>query len=107
MSYVTNIILKVAIHENAVRGFNKELDNLTGYQLIRVDEQAGGDKVMEIDVHMAAINGVDQKELRQLFFSTPWSQPEKVQLLVQEHEEDLLKVYWIDEPKRFVLTECI
>ena len=108
MSTVTNIILKTGLYEATISGFQKEFCTLTGgHTLAKVDHFASGSKVMELDIYMAAINGLDLDGLRRIFFRVPWENADEVQLMIQEQEEDLFKIYWIDEyPTRFVLTEC-
>ena len=107
MSVVTNVILKTSLHDKAAAGFIKRVTNLTdGGVLEKVDQHAGGSKVMELDIYMAAFNNLDMAELRAIFFQTPWTFLDSVQLFVQEQEEERMKVLWMNEhPAKNLCTD--
>lgn len=61
-------------------------------KLLKVDEYAGGNKVMQVGVWMAAVNHLGPG-LEEVVFKQQWRYPECVQLLVkQEHDCKFLMV---------------
>lgn len=95
MSNVTNVILHISIleewDENApilpVVELNKCLEELhTSFN--QVDQYAGGGKVFESTVFLAAFNHTSTETIVQLVQSQSWKYPEDVQLFVMEQEDD-------------------
>lgn len=106
MSHVTDIILVTAIEDGAeaiaghpsadkVSDYLKQ--NHNGHVLLEVSPVAGGDKAMQCDVFMSAINGLDIPAFVKWFAAIEWEFPEYVQLLLKDENDDRFAVY---EPKR-------
>ncbi len=95
MSNVTNVILHISILEEwredepivPIGELNKCLDELhTSFS--RVDQYAGGGKVFEANVFMAAFNHTPTDEIIRLVKSQSWKYPKEVQLFIMEQEDD-------------------
>ena len=71
--------------EESVHELNKSLK--------RVDQHAGGDKNMEVDVYMGAFNWLSTSELLEKFNSIEWKWPGHVQLMICEQDDDSFTVY--------------
>ena len=87
MSAVTDIILIVA---------NDDSDNFKAeFGLQRVDKHAGGDKAMQCDVFMSAMNvlTVEPSDIVAWFHTINLYAPECAQLLIKEEHEDVFSVY--------------
>lgn len=79
MSHVINLILATGLEE--VPGHDARLEAL-GF--VRVDQHAGGNKVMERNVWLAAFNHLDLEALAAQLGAIEWEWPESVQLLVRD-----------------------
>lgn len=109
MSRVTNVILHVSILEEnecedgplvQVVALNRVLsaeDYKTSFE--RVDQYAGGGKVFEATVFMAAFNHAATYELLRLIRARPWTYPDEVQVFVKEEEEEGFTIYGIKEER--------
>ena len=95
MSNVTNVILHISILEEGqedepilpIGELNKCLEDLhTSFS--RVDQYAGGGKVFEAEVFMAAFNHTPTAEIVRLVKIQSWKYPQDVQLFIMEQEED-------------------
>lgn len=107
MSNVTNIILKLGIddgNERRVREINAAIRehhhvaNPDLETLVRVDQMGGGNKHMEVDLYIGALNYLDTAWFIEQFRGSPWDDPETVQLFLQKQEEYQFKVYTVYEP---------
>lgn len=107
MSRVTNVILHVSILEDEefedgpiirVVDLNRTLvlDKLNT-KFERVDQHAGGGKVFEAPVFMAAFNHCPTGIILSFVRRQPWAYPEDVQVFVKEEEDDGFKLYGITE----------
>lgn len=106
MSRVTNVILHHSIIEDQetedgpyvpVVALNQAVSPWTSFQ--KVDQHAGGRKVFEADVYLAAFNHVDTDEILRLVKLQPWKYPEDVQVFVKEEEDDGFVLHGITEGK--------
>lgn len=88
MSHVTNLILATGIEE--LPGHDARLEAL-GF--VRVDQHAGGDKVMERNVWLAAFNHFDVDALATKLRAIEWEWPESVQLFVRDQHADRFEEY--------------
>ena len=107
MSRVTNVILYVPTLEEEeyedgpivpVVALNRLLaaeDYKTAFE--RVDQYAGGGKVFEATIFMAAFNYAATYELLRLIRSQPWTYPDEVQVFVKEEDDDGFALYGIKE----------
>jgi len=96
MSDVTDIIFITALNDGgeATKG-NPNTDKLNKYikqehngcGLIKVNAFAGGSKVMQCDVFMAALKYMDVDAFVQCFNDIKWEHPESVQLLIKEESD--------------------
>lgn len=101
MSVVTDIILVTFLNDGAKRdNEHPNADRLSAYlerehdrDLQKVDEHAGGDKMMQCDVFMAAINHLDKDEFVKLFRSIEWEWPEKTQLMIKGEWDDRFEIF--------------
>lgn len=95
MSNVTNVILHVSILEEErddepiapIGELNRCLEKLHT-SFTQVDQYAGGGKVFEATVFMAAFNHVSTEKIVQLVQSQSWQYPDEVQLFIMEQEDD-------------------
>lgn len=101
MSHVTDIILITAIedgvgeaeeHPNAEK-IHKFICSKYVAGLKKVDELSGGNKAMQCDVFMTAINYLDIPALVDFFYEIKWEMPECVQLLIKDEHDDIFKIY--------------
>jgi hypothetical protein len=98
MSVVTDIILVLGIAE-PIDELNRYLsDAYNGGALKQVDKHAGGNKAVQCDVYMAAINHFDRESFIRKFASINWNEPECVQLFLKYETEDLFYVYLLNLP---------
>jgi len=102
MSHVTDIILMTSIDDGAGdREGHPNADKLSayieknhrGHTLVRVDCHAGGNKGMQCDVFMSAINHMDIEAFVAWFHGIEWERPESVQLLVKDEHDDRFTMY--------------
>jgi hypothetical protein len=101
MSSVTDIILSTTIEDGATEEETHPnadvLSNwlVTNYKggLVKVDQLAGGNKAMQRDVFLAAINYLDHEAFLALFHSVNWEWPEDVQLLLKGEHDDVFTVH--------------
>jgi hypothetical protein len=94
MSRVTDIILATRYEETAAVDCLQEA--LGGFALIQVDDRAGGDKIMQCDVYLAAVNHLDIENFVAAFKTAPWKDPDCVQLMLKDEEDLLFTVYAIE-----------
>lgn len=106
MSSVTDIILVTGIDDGAIRDaaqpnadkLNAWLNEfmvcpVNGGALVKVDRLARGDKAMQCDVFITAINYLDHEEFLAAFHAIQWASPECVQLMMKGEHDDLFTVY--------------
>jgi hypothetical protein len=104
MSHVSDIILITAIEDGAaVESDHPNADRLSEYlrenhksSLIQVDGHAGGNKAVQADVFMAAINYLDIPAFVAAFKSVHWEIPECAQLLIKDEHDDRFTEYRIE-----------
>lgn len=104
MSSVTNIILKTGCTDEGdatqqcidtlLLAFLEKHPRATP-PLVQVDRQGGGDKYMECDLFIGAINYLDRNWLLEVFRGLPWPDPEEVQLFLQTQEQDQFTMYTV------------
>lgn len=94
MSTVTNMILATMVDDaSSFREDEGPLATLVHPGFVQVDQHAGGNKAMECDVFMAAVNGLDLDEVLEKLRKVPWAFPEEVQLFVKEQDDENFRVY--------------
>jgi len=102
MSHVADIILITMIedgadtedgHPNADKLNDYLKENHNGANLVMVDGYAGGNKHMQCDVFMAAINYLNIKDFVKSFQGIDWEYPEGSQLLIKDEHDDKFTVY--------------
>jgi len=104
MSHVTDIILTTAIsdgcigetsHPNADK-LNEYLSkNYGGWKLVKVDSKAGGGKVMQCDLFLAAINHLNIPDFLDAFHKVEWESPECTQLMLKDEHDEVFTVYQV------------
>lgn len=102
MSYVANLILITSPDDGAM-GNNadlvsavqlgwalKRIQGYTGSQSIlkKVSQFAGGNKRMEVDVFLCAVNNLDVKEFLDAVKAVQWEMPERVQVLLKNENDE-------------------
>jgi hypothetical protein len=60
---------------------------------VQLDQKAGGNKAMQCDLMLAAINYLDEEDLLERFNATAWLSPDCVQLMLKGEEDDTFTVY--------------
>ncbi len=102
MSHVADIIFMTSIDDGSnVEDSHPNADKLSAYlvrnhngaYLVKVDDHAGGNKAMQCDVFMAAINYLDIDEFVEWFHGIEWEYPESVQLLIKDEHDDQFSMY--------------
>lgn len=104
MSVVTDIILVTAVddrttcrEEPSATKFNSAIAArvCVGLEqaLQQVDGHAGGNKAVQCDVFMAAINYLDRDALLTEFRKMKWESPECVQLMLKGEHDDVFTIY--------------
>lgn len=98
MSHVADIILITAIDDGLgwrpAGSTNAEIlsaylsDRYNGATLKQVDDFAGGNKQMQCDVFMAAINALDIGGLVHAFLSADWESPESALLMIKDENDE-------------------
>jgi hypothetical protein len=91
MSNVTDIIFSTACGENKkfINELNQYLEKHHNRELEKVDQYAGGDRHMQREIYMAAINYLNVESFLDIFNSTKSdNQHQCIQLLLKdEHDE--------------------
>lgn len=98
MSRVTNIILAFEVltdHSKTIEPLNKWLLDKYRNNLERVDQHAGGNKQMEVEVWMGAFNYFQVYELETQLGS--WPEDLCITLMVQEQDDDHFRVLTIED----------
>lgn len=118
MSWVTNVMISVDMVDNvnvealsewlrteAPRQAQPEAHGVGFLKLITDagNNQWGGWKQPECQMWAGALNHADLDALRQRFFETPWREPNMVQLLVMDQEENFFRMWMIrgDELRQY------
>jgi hypothetical protein len=92
MSVVTNIILAAALDEYGVDLLNAALGKARlGGRLERMDKEAGGTKVMEAAIWLAAFNHLNLEAFVAMVKTVEWETPGEVSLFVKEQEDDVFR----------------
>jgi hypothetical protein len=95
MSHVTDIILVTMIEDSeGVAQLNAWLEANHGFpHLKEISDHAGGNKGVQADVWMAAINYMDIPAFVAAFKAAPWQFPECAQLMLKDEHEERFTVY--------------
>lgn len=104
MSYVTNYILTFGCEEDdpvnedalhpCVEALNLTIARVsTGNRFERADDCAGGHKVMEHNVYLAAANFFPPMEMAAAMRIIAWKESANVKLFVCDQEEDAFREY--------------
>lgn len=101
MSVVTDIILVTGIDDGGAEDEHPNADRLSaylerehnGHHLLKTDGHAGGNKAMQCDVFMAAINFLDHDAFVEWFRSIEWESPEKAQLMLKCEDCDRFEIF--------------
>jgi hypothetical protein len=101
MSYVTNVIIAAScegydtdlgIHDPAIDSVNEFLrkaeDRDLGDAFVEVHKHAGGNKVMECNVYMAAFKNITLALVLKAVDQAPWEYKDDVQVFVREDADD-------------------
>ena len=103
MSDVTDIILIIAIDDGDLNGDLKNIDTINNYLISsyksfmeKVDSFAGGNKAVQCDVYMAAINYLNKEDLISKFLDINWDYKECAQLMLKGEHDNKFKLYEIE-----------
>jgi hypothetical protein len=109
MSVVTNIILVTGIEGDDEEGMpspgaaklnlwiENEHQSCGPNALVKVDHIGGGNKAIESDMYIGAVNYLIKEDLVAVFRSIKWERPESAQLIIREQDEDKYSVYSADD----------
>ena len=89
MSVVTNVILLTFIDDKGVHGLQQWLADKGMPPLKKIDENAGGNKMIEHDFFAGAFNHLDLEGFVQCAWATTWTYPKEVQLFVKEENDEV------------------
>lgn len=110
MSHVADIILVTALSDGCFEQFdrlpeNPEERNVNADKVgkwlfdtyrcrfVQVDGASGGNKCMQANVFLCAVNYLDILELVRVFRSVQWESPESAQLFIKDEHDDAFTVY--------------
>ena len=105
MSVVTDMILVTAIDDGGGEDKHPNADRLNAWireahgpteALKKVDQHAGGNKAVQCDVFVGAINYLDEKGLIAAFRGVQWESPDCAQLMLKGEQKDRFTVYQLD-----------
>ena len=98
MSSVTSIILITGVGDShAANTLGTYLQSMNRCTLNQVDSHSGGDKHMEADVYLSAVNGLDVDTFLDVFYSIRWLSPEAVQLMIKEEHDEAFTLYSFED----------
>ena len=108
MSVVTDIILTTAVEDGGTEGNPQpNVDQLNRYlkvtygipnALMKVDQFGGGDKAVQADVFIGAVNHFSADEFTEQIGAISWEEPECVRVFMQfEQDDGFQRVYFIEE----------
>lgn len=102
MSHVADVILVTAIDDGGGEDEHPNADRLEQWlqqhqspniRLAKVDQHAGGNKAMQCDVFLAAVNYLHIDEFVAAFRAIPWDHPERTQLMLKDEHDDRFAIY--------------
>lgn len=104
MSCVADIILVTAIEDGAEREDEypnvekleralQQIQQRPTMRLVKVDGYAGGDKAMQCDVFLVAVNYLNVGRFLDAFRAIRWDMPECVQLMIKNEHDDAFTIY--------------
>ena len=105
MSWVADVVLTFSLAEifdedeihlenvAALDTINAWLEGRHGAQLLEISDKAGGNQPMQSSVYGGAFNMLKIEEFVQLVKSQPWVEPENVQLLIKDEQEERFTIY--------------
>lgn len=106
MSVVTDIILTTAVDDGAEREdehpnadkLNAWLEELTGRPgcLVKVDQLGNGNKAMQCDVFVCAINYLPYDDFVEAFRAIQWERPGSANLSLKGEDDDGFTLYGVD-----------
>jgi hypothetical protein len=95
MSRVTDLVLITSISDGGGEDEHPNVDKLSAWltenhrcAFQRVDQHAGGNKAMQCDVFLVAVNYLDADGFLAQFRAIEWDSPEAVVLIVNAEEMD-------------------
>jgi hypothetical protein len=100
MSVITDIILLTFIRDREANGGRLNAEKLSEYLsenyrsngFVQVDGYAGGNRAMQCNVFITAVNYLDHDEFIEVFNSIEWEYPESVQLLLKCEDCDTFEI---------------
>ena len=92
MSHVTDIIVIVMVDEN-IELLQKYLKKVYKCTLKQVDDYAGGNKAVQADIYMTAINAFIIPVFYQEFLKLKLEFPESAQLLIKDEHDDKFTLF--------------
>lgn len=89
MSYVTNVVLMTSLLDDKIvhEFINTWLVSQGQGELAKINEYAGGNKAMEVDLYAGAFNHLNEEAFIPVVVSPNWRVPEELVLVVQTEME--------------------
>lgn len=89
MSYVTNVVLMTSLLDDKIvhEFINPWLVSQGQGELAKIDEYAGGNKAMEVDLYAGAFNHLNTEAFIPVVIAPNWRVPEELILMVQAEME--------------------
>jgi hypothetical protein len=88
MSHVADVILLTFVEDAGIDDAQKWLRDNKWPELVEVSGNAGGNKAMQCDVWVAAINCFAIDDFAKAVKAINWEWPDSVQLLVKDEHDD-------------------
>jgi len=91
MGHVTNIVLLTGmLEDDNVKILNEWINTnyREGMYLKKIDENAGGNKALEVQLYTSAFNYFPLKDFIGIFSGIEWVIPEEVLLIYQDEHDD-------------------
>lgn len=82
-----------------LNGWLREKGKSAEQGLVRVDDYAGGFKAMQCVIAIGAFNYLDIGAFLKVAWSLNWGDPQGVQIMIKDEEDELFSVYRFGEEK--------
>ena len=96
MSHVTDIIIVTMLDDGGGEDCHPNVDLIAekaGIWFEKASDKVGGNKAMQADVFLAAVNCLDIDNFVSIFGSVKWEYPDCVQLFLKDEHENVFTVY--------------
>ena len=100
MSEVTDIIITTFLDDGGSLDDHLNIDILsgkTGIYFVKASDETGGNKQMQADVFLAAVDYMEEDNFVKIFKTIIWEYPECVQLYLKREYDDLFECIKLQE----------